>query len=219
MFARSPKFAVLFDMDGTLIDSEPYWMESEQALAAKHNGSWTEKDGLDVVGMSLDKSSELLRDRANIPMEPTEIVDHLTEEVQKKLSLVIPWRPGARELLRDLKSHGVKTALVTMSMHRMAKQVADAIDFEAFDVIVAGDDVRNGKPHPEAYLKAAELLGFPPEKCIAFEDSISGLSSAEAAGTYAIGIPHIVPIPEKPGRNLIPSLVGLNYKQLRKLIK
>lgn len=219
MFARSPKFAVLFDMDGTIIDSEPYWMESEQALAEKHNGKWTEQDGLDVVGMSLDKSSALLRDRAGIPMEPTEIVDHLTAEVQKKLSLVIPWRPGAKELLQDLRANGVKTALVTMSMHRMAKQVADAIEFDAFDVIVAGDDVRHGKPHPEAYLQAAEKLGFPPERCIAFEDSLSGLTSAEAAGTKAIGIPHIVPIPEQPGRILWSTLVGVNYKQLRKLMK
>jgi HAD superfamily hydrolase (TIGR01509 family) len=216
---RSKKFAVLFDMDGTLIDSEPYWMESEQALAAEHKGKWTTEDGLDVVGMSLDKSSRLLKERANIPLEPEEIVDVLTEEVQKKLRKVIPWRPGAKELLQDLREHGVKTALVTMSMHRMAQQVVDAIEFSAFDVIVAGDDVRNGKPHPEAYQKAAELLGFEPSRCIAFEDSVSGLTSAELAGTIAIGIPHIIPIPEKPGRILWPTLAGVNYKQLRKLIK
>jgi len=216
---RSKKFAVLFDMDGTLIDSEPYWMESEQALAAEHKGKWTTEDGLDVVGMSLDKSSRLLKERANIPLEPEEIVDVLTEEVQKKLRKVIPWRPGAKELLQDLREHGVKTALVTMSMHRMAQQVVDAIEFSAFDVIVAGDDVRNGKPHPEAYQKAAELLGFEPGRCIAFEDSVSGLTSAELAGTIAIGIPHIIPIPEKPGRILWPTLAGVKYKQLRKLIK
>jgi HAD superfamily hydrolase (TIGR01509 family) len=216
---RSKKFAVLFDMDGTLIDSEPYWMESEQALAAEHKGKWTTEDGLDVVGMSLDKSSRLLKERANIPLEPEEIVDVLTEEVQKKLRKVVPWRPGAKELLQDLREHGVKTALVTMSMHRMAQQVVDAIEFSAFEVIVAGDDVRNGKPHPEAYQKAAELLGFEPGRCIAFEDSVSGLTSAELAGTIAIGIPHIIPIPEKPGRILWPTLAGVNYKQLRKLIK
>ncbi|NBW73353.1 MAG: HAD family phosphatase [Microbacteriaceae bacterium] len=218
MFGDQP-FAVLFDMDGTLIDSEPYWMASEQALAAEHNGKWTHEDGLDVVGMSLDKSSRLLKERANIPLEPAEIVDRLTREVQEQLAREIPWRPGARELLQDLKSQGVKTALVTMSMHRMAKQVADAIDFPAFDVIVAGDHVSNGKPHPEPYLLAAEQLGFEPGLCIAFEDSNSGLASAEAAGTIAIGIPHIVPIPEKPGRIIWPSLAGVTYQQLRELIR
>ena len=218
MFGRIPKFAVLFDMDGTLIDSEPYWMESESALAAEHNGQWTHADGLDVVGMSLDQSSKLLKDRANIPLEPTEIVDRLTSEVQSKLAKVIPWRPGAKELLLDLKKHGVKTALVTMSLHRMAQQVVDAIEFDAFDVIIAGNDVTRGKPHPEAYEKAAAALGFEPSRCIAFEDSLSGLTSAEAAGTFAIGIPHVVPIPEKEGRTLWPTLVGVTYKQLRKLI-
>ena len=218
MLGRKPSFAVLFDMDGTIIDSEPYWLASEQALAAEHNGVWTADDGLDVIGMSLEKSSQVLKDRANVPLETSEIVDRLTNDVQSKLAKVVPWRPGAKELLLDLRKHKVKTALVTMALSRMAKQVVDAIPFEAFDVIVAGDNVTRGKPHPEAYEKAAALLGFEPSKCIAFEDSITGLTSAEAAGTYAIGIPNIIEIPEKPGRVIWPTLEGVTYKQLRKLI-
>jgi len=218
MFGLKRPFAVLFDMDGTLIDSEPYWIKSERKLASEHNGVWTEQDGLDVVGMSLDKSSQLFKDRTSVPLEPDEIVARLTSEVQDQLAKSIPWRPGAKELLFDLRKHGVPTALVTMSMHRMAKQVVDAIDFDAFDLIIAGDDVRNGKPHPEAYLKAAEQLGFEPSRCISFEDSISGLTSAEAAGTYAIGIPHVIEIPAKPGRILWESLEGVTYKKLRKLL-
>jgi HAD superfamily hydrolase (TIGR01509 family) len=206
-------------MDGTLIDSEPYWMASEQALAAEHQGTWTHEDGLDIVGMSLDKSSQVLKDRANIPLETHEIVDRLTNDVQSQLARVIPWRPGAKELLLDLRRHKVKTALVTMALHRMAQQVVDAIPFDAFDVIVAGDDVSRGKPHPEAYEKAAALLGFAPKNCIAFEDSVTGLASAEAAGTYAIGIPNIIEIPQNPGRILWPTLEGVSYNQLRKLIK
>lgn len=219
MFARKPTFAVLFDMDGTIIDSEPYWLASEQALAAEHNGVWTVDDGLDVIGMSLEKSSQVLKDRANVPLETSEIVDRLTNDVQSKLAKVVPWRPGAKELLLDLRKHKVKTALVTMALSRMAKQVVDAIPFEAFDVIVAGDDVTRGKPHPEAYEKAADLLGFETKHCVAFEDSITGLTSAEAAGTYAIGIPNIIEIPAKEGRVIWPTLEGVTYKQLRKLIK
>jgi beta-phosphoglucomutase-like phosphatase (HAD superfamily) len=101
----------------------------------------------------------------------------------------------------------------------MAQQVVDAIPFDSFDVIVAGDDVSRGKPHPEPYEKAAALLGFAPKDCIAFEDSSTGLASAEAAGTYAIGIPNVIPIPEKAGRILWTTLEGVSYKQLRKLIK
>jgi HAD superfamily hydrolase (TIGR01509 family) len=218
MFGLKRPFAVLFDMDGTLIDSEPYWIQSEQQLAKEHNGVWSTQDGIDVVGLSLDKSSQLFKERTNVSLEPEEIVARLTSDVQSRLALSIPWRPGAKELLQDLRNHGVKTALVTMSLHRMAKQVVDAIEFDAFDLIVAGDDVRHGKPHPEAYLKAAEQLGFEPSRCIAFEDSVSGLTSAEAAGTYAIGIPHIGGIPEKPGRILWESLEGVTYKKLRKLL-
>ncbi len=218
MLGRKPSFAVLFDMDGTIIDSEPYWMASEQALANEHQGTWTQSDGLDIIGMSLDKSAEVFKDRTNVPLETDEIVNRLTNDVQSRLEKVVPWRPGAKELLLDLKKHKVKTALVTMALHRMAQQVVDAIPFEAFDVIVAGDDVTRGKPHPEAYEKAAALLGFDPKNCIAFEDSSTGLTSAEAAGTYAIGIPNIIPIPERPGRILWPTLEGVTYKQLRKLI-
>jgi HAD superfamily hydrolase (TIGR01509 family) len=206
-------------MDGTIIDSEPYWLASEQALAAEHNGVWTVDDGLDVIGMSLEKSSQVLKDRANVTLETSEIVDRLTNDVQSKLAKVVPWRPGAKELLLDLRKHNVKTALVTMALSRMAKQVVDAIPFEAFDVIVAGDNVTRGKPHPEAYEKAAALLGFDTKDCIAFEDSITGLTSAEAAGTYAIGIPNIIEIPVKEGRVIWPTLEGVTYKQLRKLIK
>ena len=218
MLGRKPSFAVLFDMDGTIIDSEPYWMASEQALAAEHNGTWTANDGLDIIGMDLDESSKLFKDRAKIPLEAEEIKNRLTNDVQSKLARAVPWRPGAQELLLELRKHNVKTALVTMALHRMAQQVVDAIPFDAFDVIVAGDDVTRGKPHPEAYEKAAALLGFPPSKCIAFEDSVTGLTSAEAAGTYAIGIPNIIEIPQKPGRVLWPTLEGVTFKQLRKLI-
>lgn len=218
MLGRKPSFAVLFDMDGTIIDSEPYWMASEQALAAEHNGTWTANDGLDIIGMDLDESSKVIKERANIPLEPEEIKNRLTNDVQSKLAKVVPWRPGAQELLLELRKRNVKTALVTMALHRMAQQVVDAIPFDAFDVIVAGDDVTRGKPHPEAYEKAAALLGFETNKCIAFEDSITGLTSAEAAGTYAIGIPNIIEIPQKPGRIIWPTLEGVTFKQLRKLI-
>lgn len=218
MLGRKPSFAVLFDMDGTIIDSEPYWMASEQALAAEHNGTWTANDGLDIIGMDLDESSKVIKERANIPLEPEEIKNRLTNDVQSKLAKVVPWRPGAQELLLELRRRNVKTALVTMALHRMAQQVVDAIPFDAFDVIVAGDDVTRGKPHPEAYEKAAALLGFETNKCIAFEDSITGLTSAEAAGTYAIGIPNIIEIPQKPGRIIWPTLEGVTFKQLRKLI-
>jgi HAD superfamily hydrolase (TIGR01509 family) len=218
IFKQLPS-AVLWDMDGTLIDSEPYWMKSEGAFAKANNSAWTEQDGLSLVGMSLYDSSKIIKDKVGSKLEPEQIIQQLTDEVTEQLKQEILWRPGARELLVLLRKKKVKTALVTMSMHRMAKQVADAIGFDAFDVIVAGDDVLHGKPHPEAYLKAASLLGVRPEDCVAFEDSISGLRSAEAAGTRAVGIKNIVELPSQPGRILWDTLEGVSMSDLRGLFK
>ena len=209
--------AVLWDMDGTLIDSEPYWMKSEGAFAKANNTIWTEQDGLSLVGMSLYDSSKIIKERVGSDLEPEQIIEKLTDEVTAQLKQEIFWRPGAKELLLLLRKKKIKTALVTMSMHRMAKQVADSIGFDAFDVIVAGDDVRHGKPHPEPYLKAAELLGEKPEECVAFEDSLTGLRSAEAANTKAVGVKNIVEIPMEPGRILWPSLEGVTIADLRRL--
>ena len=211
--------AVLWDMDGTLIDSEPYWLKSEGAFAKANNSSWTEQDGLSLVGMSLYDSSKIIKERVGSDLEPEQIIEHLTDGVAAQLKQEIFWRPGARELLVLLRKKRIKTALVTMSMHRMAKQVADSIGFDAFDVIVAGDDVRQGKPHPEPYLKAAELLGEKPENCVAFEDSLTGLRSAEAANTKAVGVKNIVEIPIETGRILWPTLEGVTMADLRRLFK
>jgi HAD superfamily hydrolase (TIGR01509 family) len=211
--------AVLWDMDGTLIDSEPYWMKSEGSFAKANNSNWTEQDGLSLVGMSLYDSSKIIKERVGSNLEPEQIIQKLTDDVSAQLKQEIFWRPGARDLLLLLRKKKVKTALVTMSMHRMAKQVADSIGFDAFDVIVAGDDVRHGKPHPEPYLRAAELLGVKPEDCVAFEDSLTGLRSAEAANTKAVGVKNIVEIPIEPGRVIWPTLEGVSMADLRRLFK
>lgn len=218
IFQKLPH-AVLWDMDGTLIDSEPYWMKSEGEFAKANNSTWSEQDGLSLIGMSLYDSSKIIKQKVGSELEPEQIIDQLTDQVTAQLKQEILWRPGARELLMLLRKKKVKTALVTMSMHRMAKQVVDSIGFDAFDVIIAGDNVLHGKPHPEPYLKAAEALGVKPEDCVAFEDSISGLRSAEAAGTKAVGIRNIIEIPQSPGRIIWESLEGVSMSQLRGLFK
>jgi HAD superfamily hydrolase (TIGR01509 family) len=217
MIISSLPAAVLWDMDGTLIDSEPYWLASESAFAAANDSNWGHDDGLGVIGMSLYESSKLLKARVGSTLEPQQIIDEITDGVLQQLEQAIPWRPGARELLKLLKDNKVKTALVTGSMHRMAQKVADQIGFEAFDVIVGGDDVVKGKPHPESYLMAAKMLGVDPTDCVAFEDSLTGITAAEAAGTKAVGIPHIVEIPMSEGRILWPTLEGVTLTKLRDL--
>lgn len=219
MLKTPPPAAVLWDMDGTLIDSEHYWMHSERALAAEHSVDWTQQDGFDLIGMSLYDSSKIIKQKLGSDLHPDEIINRLSEGVREQLLNGIPWRPGALELLISLRQAGIKTALVTMSLHHMAQAVVDQIPFHAFDVVVGGDDVTQGKPFPEPYLRACELLEVRPEDCVAFEDSNTGLRSAEAAGTKAVGIPNFVDIPKVPGRILWPSLVGVTIEDLQRLFQ
>ncbi len=217
MFGKKLPAAVLWDMDGTLVDSEHHWMASEKALAEANNATWTEQDGHDLIGNSLYESSKIIKAKIGSEMDTEAIVQHLTDSVVARLSESLVWRPGARELLQELKRKKIKTALVTMSLHRMAAEVVSQIPFDAFDVIVGGDDVSRGKPFPDPYLRAAELLGVDPKDCVAFEDSNTGLRSAEAAGTKAVGVPNFIEIPMIPGRILWPTLEGVRVKDLQKL--
>ena len=211
--------AVLWDMDGTLVDSEPYWLLSETALAEDYGKVWTQEHGHELIGKSLYDSSAILKDRLDIQdLSTQQIIDRLTDSVISKLQLSLPWRPGALELLMELKQAGVKTALVTMSMRRMALAVIEAIPFQAFDVVVAGDDVTFGKPHPEPYQKAAALLGFEPAECLAIEDSVTGLRSAEAAGCLPLGIVNLMPLEQSGKRVIRHSLTETNFDVLRGLM-
>jgi HAD superfamily hydrolase (TIGR01509 family) len=195
-------------MDGTLVDTEPYWMASEVELVSSFGGVWTHEDGLQLVGLGLWNSAEILRAHG-VDLSADEIVQWLTNRVQQKLDTDgVPWRPGARELLADLRERGIPTALVTMSVRRMAEQIVAKIPFDAFDVIVSGDEVTEAKPHPEPYLRAAELLGVDPVDAVAIEDSLVGLTSAVASGAATIGVPHIVALPESAEHTLWESLSG-----------
>jgi HAD superfamily hydrolase (TIGR01509 family) len=180
--------AVLWDMDGTLVDTEPYWMAAEIDLVASFGGTWTHDDAIELVGSGLWHSARLLQSRG-VKLSEDEIISALTDRVLEQVVEHVPWRAGARELLAELRSRGIPTALVTMSVRRMAQIVADAVGFPAFGAIVAGDDVTHSKPHPEPYERAAELLGVSPFDCVAIEDSEPGIASAVAAGAVVIGVP------------------------------
>jgi len=206
--------AVLWDMDGTLVDTEPYWMHAEVELVSSFGGTWTHDDGLALVGSGLWASARVFQSRG-VDLPEDAIVAHLTGKVQEQLaSNGVPWRPGARELLLELREASVPTALVTMSVRKMAEQVAGEIPFDAFDVLVTGDEVQNAKPHPDPYLTAARLLDVDPRDCVAIEDSMNGLASAVAAGTIAIGVPHMIPLPDDDEHTVWPTLEGRRYSDL-----
>jgi len=200
--------AVLWDMDGTLVDTEPYWMAAEGPLVASHGGTWTHEQALRLVGLGLEDAARILQD-AGVRMGVHDIVDRLTGEVMTSLAVDgVPFRPGARELLESLRAAGVKTALVTMSLRRMARTVVDLIDFDAFDLIVAGDDATRPKPFPDSYLQACELLGVAPSQSVAIEDSPNGLRAALASGAVSIGVPLMVSLTGVGAHTLWPTLAG-----------
>ncbi|KJL35805.1 Phosphorylated carbohydrates phosphatase [Microbacterium ginsengisoli] len=206
--------AVLWDMDGTLVDTEPYWMAAETPLVESYGGSWSHEQALQLVGLGLDQSARILQD-AGVRMNEGAIIDHLTETVMGDLRTTgVPFRPGARELLSELRAAGVKTGLVTMSLRRMATHVVELIDFDAFDVIVAGDDATRPKPHPDPYLQACELLDVAPEDVVAIEDSPNGLRSAIAARTTSVGVPLMVSLAGVGAHVLWPSLEGRGLADL-----
>ena len=218
MMSKQTFQAVLWDMDGTLVDTEPYWLKSEQEFANRHNATWELSDAEQFIGNSLYDTADILRKKFNLQQHSDqEIIDELTSGVIDQIQEELPFRPGALELLLELRQNQIPTALVTMSMTEMAKKVVDKIPFKAFDLVLGGDQVQFGKPHPEPYSTAAEILGAEPESCIALEDSNTGLTSAETAGTVAIGIPHIAEIPSQPGRILLDTLAGVNMSRLQQI--
>ena len=209
-----PLAAVLWDMDGTLVDTEPYWMAAEGPLVERFGGTWSHEQALELVGMGLEDSARIFQE-AGVRMGVQDIVDHLSDTVMQQLAVDgVPFRPGARELLADLRAAGIKTGLVTMSLRRMALTVVDLIDFEAFDVIIAGDDSTRPKPFPDPYLQACEALGVDPSEVVAIEDSPNGLRSAVASGAAVIGVPLMVSIAGAGAHTVWPSLDGTTAKDV-----
>lgn len=211
--------AVLFDMDGTIVDTEPYWIESEMALVERDGGSWTYEDGLALVGSALTKSAQVLRERGGVKGTDNEIVDDLVAGVHARIMANgVHWRSGARELLATLHSLNIPCALVTMSYRVLAEAVAAQLPAGTLSVIVAGDAVTHGKPHPEPYLKAAELLGVDIAQCIGIEDSPTGIASVEAAGARAIAVPYLVHVDAAPDRNRFSSLTDVSLDDIANIL-
>ena len=206
--------AVLWDMDGTLVDTEPYWIVAEMALAEEFGATWTHEQALQLVGNALIESGRIVVEQMGLPLSPGEVVERLLDGVVELVRQSVPWRPGARELLAALRADGVPCALVTMSYRRFVDPIVAALPPDSFAALVTGDVVTHGKPHPEPYLTAARALGVEPERCVAIEDSEPGTTSAVAAGCTTLVVPHHVPVASGAGRVLRESLVDLGVEEL-----
>jgi HAD superfamily hydrolase (TIGR01509 family) len=201
-------------MDGTLVDTEPYWIETEYAMAAKYGGTWSREHALNLVGNALLDSGAYIREHMGIDRTPEEIVDELLDGVVERVRREVPWRPGARELLSDLRTQRIPCALVTMSWARFVEPILEQLPEDTFATVVTGDRVEMGKPHPEPYLKAAADLGVEPGDCLAIEDSNTGATSAESAGCVVLCVPNHVQIQTGERRVFVDTLAGLDAASL-----
>lgn len=205
-------------MDGTLVDTERYWMAAEEELVEAFGGTWTHDEALALVGSGLWESARVFQAKG-VDLDADTIVLRLTNRVAEMLAEHgVPWRPGARELLLALREASVPTALVTMSLRSMADEIISAIPFTAFDAIVTGDSVEHAKPHPQPYLQAAAELGVDIADCVAFEDSPAGLTSAYDAGTIAVGVPNILELDDVSSTVLWPTLEGMTVADVAALV-
>jgi len=198
--------AVLWDMDGTLVDTEPYWIATEYALVAEHGGHWSDEHARSLVGFDLRDAAAVLRDQGGVDLPIDDIVNRLLDGVIERVRHKVPWRPGARALLIALRKQQIPCALVTMSWSRFADAVVSALPPGSFDVVITGDEVTHGKPHPEPYLAAAAALGVRAQDCVAIEDSPTGVRSAVAAGCRTFAVPNVVDVPDGRGYTVVGSL-------------
>jgi HAD superfamily hydrolase (TIGR01509 family) len=205
-------------MDGTIVDTEPYWIAAEHALVEAHGGSWSHDQATQLVGQALTFSAGVLQE-AGVRLETREIIDALTAEVIESVQRAVPWRPGARELLDDLHQAGVRCALVTMSEGPLAREIVANLPKPYFEFLVTGDTVTQGKPHPEAYLKAVELLqeadpGLTIDHCVALEDSAPGVGAAHATGVATVAHTPIFALPQDTRQTTWCSQAGRSVSEL-----
>jgi HAD superfamily hydrolase (TIGR01509 family) len=197
--------AILWDMDGTLIDSEPFWQAAEFDVVSAGGGTWTHEQAIALVGSDLTHASHVLS-AAGAAMPPKEIEEYLVRRVSSQIRAEVPWRIHAADTLARIKALNLPCALVTMSHTPIAQAFTDVVAPNTFEVVVTGDTVEKGKPDPLPYVRAAELLGVDITRCIAVEDSPTGIASALASGARTIGIEAIVPVAAQPGLSRVKSL-------------
>lgn len=211
--------AVLCDMDGTLLDSEKVWDVALADTAAWLGGELSDAARRRMVGSSMARSVAILHADLDVDADPESSAAYLTERTAELFRTDLVWRPGAQELLVALQAAGVPTALVTSTRRHLTAIALDKIGRTFFAATVCGDEVRRPKPHPDPYLRAAELIGADATRCIAIEDSPIGVAAAEAAGCVVIAVRNDVGIEPAPTRHVFASLAGVSVADLAALVR
>jgi HAD superfamily hydrolase (TIGR01509 family) len=211
--------AVFFDMDGLLVDSEPEWLKSESEITAAYGYQWTSQDQVACLGGPLSRVGQYMHDKCNQAQTPDFFTNKLVEVQSEKMRSHTPFMPGAYELVKDLQKNGVKTGLVSASPRIIVDAVLDNVGAELFPFSISSDDVERTKPHPDAYLKAAQLTNSAIENCLVFEDSLTGVGAATSSGAWLVAVPHLVHVDESERVRVIKSLEQLNFTKVQELFK
>jgi HAD superfamily hydrolase (TIGR01509 family) len=206
---------VLFDMDGTLVDSEKVWDIALHELAERLGGVLSASVRLAMVGSSMPESIRMLYEDLGQPWRDlAEGADWLTERARELFAEGLEWRPGAQRLLREVRAAGIPTALVTSTSRNLVDVALRTLGRDSFDVVVCGDEVLRAKPDPAPFLTAAELLGVPVGQCVAIEDSPTGIASARDAGAIVVAVPNDVQLSDLAGVILVNSLEAVDLAHL-----
>jgi HAD superfamily hydrolase (TIGR01509 family) len=213
-----PLKAVLFDMDGTLIDSERLWTIALEEVARELGGELSAETRTAMVGTDLVSSVQMLLDDVGAQTDIEIAKRLLVSAAAEQFAGDIEWRPGARELLDAVRESGLPAALVTSTHRNLVSRALETIGRERFDAIVCGDDVLRTKPDPEPYQRALAQLEVPARNAVAIEDSPAGSASARAAGIITLVVPLEVPVAAAPGLIVTDSLVGVTVPSLAALL-
>lgn len=210
--------AVFWDHDGTLVDTEPYWIEAQLELAAIYNVPWTEDDSLACVGSPMPLSASRMQD-AGVPLENEEIIIWQCDRVIELMDAKgIPWLPGVPELFDEIAEAGIRCAIVSNAWRSVVEKTATGLPDGIVEFIIAGDEMLHAKPHPWPYRTAAERLDVAVEHAITIEDSLAGTLSAEAAGMPVLVVPSVIDVPDAPGRSKATSLANISLDTLRAIV-
>ena len=212
--------AVLFDMDGTLVDSEKLWDISLAALYDHHGGRLSPEVRASMVGGSAEDTIRTIYTDLGLEPDPAAMTQSevwLHDYTAELFDGGLPWCEGARELLEALAAEGTPMALVTNTQRALTERALNSIGKHYFSASVCGDEVPRGKPAPDAYQRAAALLDLEPSACLAIEDSLTGTAAAVSAGCPVLVVPNDVVVPSGPRRRHISSLTEVSVSDLRRL--